>query len=39
MRDMIELFKDETIMSCPISVVMINGLGKEELGLDNGGVL
>lgn len=39
MRDKIKLFKDEMIMSSPISVVMINGLGKEELGLDNGGVL
>ena len=39
MHDMIENFKDESIMRSTIKVVMINSFGKEELGIDDGGVL
>lgn len=38
MEDMINEFRDETIMNAHIKAVMINGFGKEELGVDNGGV-
>jgi hypothetical protein len=38
MHDMIEI-KDESIMRSTIKVVMINSFGKEELGVDDGGVL
>jgi hypothetical protein len=38
MADMINYFKDETIIHKAIIVVMINVLGKEESGLDNRGV-
>ena len=36
---MIENFKDKSIMQTPIKVVMINSFGREELGVDDGGVL
>lgn len=39
MEDMIELFKDESIVHSPVKVVMVNTFGKEEWGVDNGGVL
>ncbi len=39
MHDMIENFKDESIMQSTIKVVMIKFFGKKELGIDNGGVL
>lgn len=41
MKDMIEHFKDESIMltSTLIKVVMVNSFGNDELGVDNGGVL
>ena len=39
MQDMIENFKDKSIMQTPIKVVMINSFGREELGVDDGGVL
>ena len=38
MLDMIQNFKDPSIMSIAIKVVMINSFGKEELGSDDGGV-
>lgn len=38
MDDMITNFKDPSILTCSIRVVMINTCGKEELGEDNGGV-
>ena len=38
MRDMVEIFKDESVMACAIKVVMINSAGKQELGVDNHGV-
>ena len=39
MHDMIQNFKDPSIMSTAIKVVVINSFGKEELGIDDGGVL
>ena len=33
MEDMIELFKDESIVHSPVKVVMVNTFGKEEWGL------
>ena len=39
MHDMIQIFKDPSIMSTAIKVVVINSFGKEELGIDDGGVL
>jgi hypothetical protein len=38
MQDMIENFKDESIMQIHVKVVMINSFEKEELGVDDGGV-
>jgi hypothetical protein len=38
MQDMIENFKDESIMQIHVKVVMVNSFGKEELGVDDGGV-
>ena len=35
MRDMVEIFKDESVMDCAIKVVMVNSSGKQELGVDN----
>ena len=34
MRNMVEIFKDESVMACAIKV-MINSAGKQELGVDN----
>lgn len=39
MEDMIEAFKDGSIMDSPVKVVMVNAFGKEEWGVDNDGVL
>ena len=39
MKDMIDVFKDDSILSNPIQVVMINSFGKKEKGVDDGGVL
>ncbi|CAB4014462.1 40S ribosomal S2, partial [Paramuricea clavata] len=38
MQDMIENFKEKSIMQIHVKVVMINSFGKEELGVDDGGV-
>ena len=38
MRDIVEIFKDESVMDCAIKVVMVNSSGKQELGVDNRGV-
>ncbi len=37
-RDMVEIFKDDSVMGSAIKVVMINASGKRELGVDNQGV-
>lgn len=39
MKDVMEQFKDELIMQVRIKVIMINSFGKEELGIDDSGVL
>ena len=39
MGEMIEVFKDESIMNSPVKVIMVNAFGKEECGVDDGGVL
>ena len=39
MKDMIDNFKDDSILSYPIKVVMINSFGKKERGEDDGGLL
>lgn len=39
MEDMISNFKDERIMNVPIKVRMVNAFGRDELGVDDGGVL
>jgi len=38
MMDMIEKFKDPTIMNDIVSVVMVNAIGNEEYALDTNGV-
>jgi len=37
-KDMVDAFKDATIMDAKISVSMVNEYGKDELGVDDGGV-
>ena len=39
MKDMMDNFKDDSILSYPIKVVMINSFEKKERGEDDGGLL
>lgn len=38
MQDMVEMFKDESIMGSSIQIVMVNAFEKEEAGVDNRGI-